>query len=104
MASEAELERLYQEFVLRGGGAFTFSNVNQTPAQFYSSTAGNTLTHSQTSHTTTYAEGKVRMGARSNGNQVWTGNIPILQIYKGKGFTASDVSQNFNAQRGRFGI
>ena len=47
MASEAELERLYQEFVLRGGGAFTFSNVNQTPAQFYSSTAGNTLTPSQ---------------------------------------------------------
>ena len=40
MASEAELERLYQEFVLKGGGAFTFSNVNQTPAQFYSSTAG----------------------------------------------------------------
>ena len=27
MASEAELERLYQEFVNRGGGAFTFSNV-----------------------------------------------------------------------------
>ena len=47
MASEAELERLYQEFVLKGGGAFTFSNVNQTPAQFYSSTAGNTLTPSQ---------------------------------------------------------
>ena len=47
MASEAELERLYQEFVLRGGGAFTFSNVNQTPAQFYSSTAGNTLTPTQ---------------------------------------------------------
>ena len=30
MASEAELERLYQEFVNRGGGAFTFSNVNTT--------------------------------------------------------------------------
>ena len=64
----------------------------------------NTLTSSETSHTTTYAEGKVRMGARNNGNQVWTGNIPILQIYKGKGFTATDVSQNFNAQRGRFGV
>ena len=47
MASEAELERLYQEFVLRGGGAFTFSNVNLTPSQFYSNTAGNTLTPSQ---------------------------------------------------------
>jgi len=27
-----------------------------------------------------------------------------LQIYKGKGFTATDVSQNFNAHRVRFGV
>ena len=31
MASEAELERLYQEFVLRGGGVSGLSNVNTTP-------------------------------------------------------------------------
>ena len=43
MASEAELERLYQEFVLRGGGAFTLSNVNTTPAQYYNTISGNTL-------------------------------------------------------------
>ena len=47
MASEAELERLYQEFVLRGGGAFTLSNVNTTPAQYYNTVSGNTLTPSQ---------------------------------------------------------
>ena len=64
----------------------------------------NSLTNSESSYTTTLVEGKVRIGARSNGNQVWTGNIPIVQIYKGKGFTSSDVSQNFNAQRGRFGV
>ena len=46
MASEAELERLYQEFVNRGGGAFTFSNVNTTPAQYYSTVSGNTYTFS----------------------------------------------------------
>jgi hypothetical protein len=47
MASEAELERLYQEFVLRGGGAFTLSNVNTTPAQYYNTVSGNTLNPSQ---------------------------------------------------------
>jgi len=47
MASEAELERLYQEFVLRGGGAFTLSNVNTTPAQYYNTVSGNALTPSQ---------------------------------------------------------
>ena len=44
MASEAELERLYQEFVNRGGGAFTFSNVNTTRAQYYSTVSSSTLT------------------------------------------------------------
>jgi|TARA_B100000035_G_scaffold233265_1_gene201495 hypothetical protein len=47
MASEAELERLYQEFVNRGGGAFTFSNVNTTPAQYYSTVSSSTLTPTQ---------------------------------------------------------
>lgn len=47
MASEAELERLYQEFVLRGGGAFTLSNVNTTPSQYYNTVSGNTLNPSQ---------------------------------------------------------
>ena len=44
MASEAELERLYQEFVSRGGGAFTLSNVNTTPAQYYNTVSSSTLT------------------------------------------------------------
>ena len=64
----------------------------------------NSLTNSQSSYTTTLVEGKVRIGARNNGNQVWTGNIPIVQLYKGKGFTSSDVSQNYNAQKERFGF
>ena len=32
------------------------------------------------------------------------GRISNLRIYKGKGLTAAEVSQNFNALRGRFGI
>lgn len=65
----------------------------------------NTQTNSG-SHTENYVASRVRLGSRSNLSltQFWTGHIPILQIYKGKGFTATDVSQNFNAHRGRFGI
>ena len=65
----------------------------------------NTQTNSG-SHTVNYVASRVRLGSRSNlsSNQFWTGHIPIMQIYKGKGFTATDVSQNFNAHRGRFGI
>jgi len=32
------------------------------------------------------------------------GKIPVVRMYKGKAFTATDVQQNFNALRGRFGI
>lgn len=34
----------------------------------------------------------------------WKGDLPILRIYKGRGFTQSDVSQNYNAMRNRFGV
>ena len=47
MASEAEIERLYQEFVNRGGGQFTFSNINTTPAQYYNATSSASLTPGQ---------------------------------------------------------
>ena len=32
------------------------------------------------------------------------GNISVVRVYKNKGLTAAEVSQNFNALRGRFGI
>ena len=38
------------------------------------------------------------------GQYFFNGKIGVLRIYKGKGLTAAEVSQNFNATRGRFGI
>lgn len=32
------------------------------------------------------------------------GQMPVSRIYKGKGLTSSEVSQNYNALKGRFGI
>jgi hypothetical protein len=34
----------------------------------------------------------------------FNGRIPIVRLYNGKGLTATEVSQNFNALRSRFGI
>ena len=34
----------------------------------------------------------------------FNGRIPIVRVYKGKGLTAAEVRQNFNATRGRYGV
>jgi hypothetical protein len=36
MANEAEYERLYQEFIRRGGGKYTFDSAGSTPVEYYS--------------------------------------------------------------------
>ena len=37
--SESEFERLYQEFVRKGGGTYTFDGASQTPAEYYDTTS-----------------------------------------------------------------
>jgi len=44
------------------------------------------------------------IGAFYDGTGVWNGNISNTRVYKGKGLTAEEVQQNFNALRGRFGV
>ena len=49
----------------------------------------------------------LRIGEESDsgaGNAPFNGKISNVKIYKGKGLTASEVLQNFNAHRGRYGI
>jgi len=59
--------------------------------------------------------GSVTLGSRWNQNQnlnigfngsgnYMKGNIPLIRVYNNKGLTASEISQNFNALRGRYGI
>ena len=43
-------------------------------------------------------------GSAANFSNFLNGQIPVLRIYKGKGLTSSEVSQNYNALKGRFGI
>jgi hypothetical protein len=44
------------------------------------------------------------LGSAANFSNFLDGQIPVLRIYKGKGLTSSEVSQNYNALKGRFGI
>ena len=42
--SESEYERLYQEFVRRGGGQYTFDGTNKTPLEYYETIGSSGLT------------------------------------------------------------
>lgn len=44
-----------------------------------------------------------QIGRQTNGSEYWNGNISIVQIYN-RGLSASEILQNFNAQRGRYGV
>jgi hypothetical protein len=60
------------------------------------------LSHSDSSN---IRGGDLNIGVGLNGSygNIF-GRISNVQIYKGKGLTAAEISQNFNALRGRFGI
>ena len=46
----------------------------------------------------------ILFGEQQGGNHSLDGKIANIKIYNGKGLTSTEVLQNFNAQRGRFGI
>ena len=48
--------------------------------------------------------GTLRIGTSRDQNSYFNGKISNVKLYKGKGLTASEIQQNFNAIRGRFGI
>ena len=44
------------------------------------------------------------IGKITSGGDTFNGKIALVRIYKGRGFTASEVLNNFNATRTRFGV
>jgi len=46
--------------------------------------------------------GILKIGVNRFGDDRFDGKIPIVRIYKGKGLTAAEVLQNYNALRGRY--
>ena len=53
--------------------------------------------------TATSQDVDVRIGNSGNGNEPFDGKISNVKVYT-KGLTATEVAQNFNALRGRYGI
>jgi hypothetical protein len=54
------------------------------------------------SNNTLYTFGVVPSGGASNG--LINGNVASLKVYSGKALSAGEVTQNYNALRGRYGI
>jgi len=50
------------------------------------------------------ANERLKLGVDRNVSAPFGGNIAISRIYKNKGLTAAEVLQNYNAQKGRFGL
>ena len=50
------------------------------------------------------ATNQLRIGRNRGAAYYYDGNISVVRIYKNKALTASEVAQNFNALRGRYGI
>ena len=46
--------------------------------------------------------GVLRIGRNRDGISHFDGKVPIVRIYKGKGLTAAEVLQNYNALKGRY--
>lgn len=78
-------------------GAVTFSSANGWKLYF-----NGTLEASSISTTTFTGTGFIRIGAYDTGNN-FTGNIACPIVYN-RELTATEIAQNFNALRGRFGI
>lgn len=54
--SESEYERLYQEFVRRGGGQYTLDGTNKTPLEYYETIGDNGLTPEEEARLTAQQE------------------------------------------------
>ena len=61
--------------------------------------ASNTINFTNTTYIPTIGD-----ESHHGSSNPWTGNISVVRLYNNKGFTSTEVSQNFNALRGRYGI
>jgi hypothetical protein len=57
---------------------------------------------STTGNSDNYEQNEIYIGG--SGAYIWPGKVSVFKMYKGKGLTAAEVTQNFNALRGRYGI
>jgi Concanavalin A-like lectin/glucanases superfamily len=80
-------------------GRLVYVNGNLLP---FSSAGGNS-TSTATTATYAFRNDTMYLGSRGGGSFYFYGSMAIFKIYNRK-LSASEISQNFNALRGRFGI
>lgn len=81
---------------------FCVSRIGTSLTLYANSNSLGTVTNTGTWGTTT---GNLNMGiAGNNSHEPYRGRIANLMIYKGRGLTASEMLQNYNAQKTRFGL
>lgn len=80
-------------------GAVTYSN--STGWVLYLN--GSPVSSNTTSTTTFTGTGVVRIGAYEAGFNLFDGDLPVIQVYN-RALSNTEIRQNFNALRGRFGI
>lgn len=93
--------------IASGFNANTWINVVLTRIGSTINLYANTNLVTSVTNTTTFgsATGNLNIGIDgNNAAEPFTGKIANILIYKNKGLTTSEVQQNFNALRGRFGI
>jgi len=56
------------------------------------------------SDSTDYDYGLLKVGVNRTSTSFFDGYVSNVRVYKGKGLTAAEVQQNYNALRGRYGI
>ena len=57
---------------------------------------------STTGNSDNYEQNEIYIGG--SGAYKWPGKVSIYKMYKGKGLTAAEVQQNYNATKGRYGL
>ena len=57
---------------------------------------------STTGNSDNYEQNEIYIGG--SGAYSWPGKVSVFKIYKGKGLTAAEVTQNYNATKGRYGL
>lgn len=92
VGSSAQLNKWTHVVVTRSGNVFSM---------YVDGTLATTASNSGTSNSS-YSIEIGRYG--SNASAYWAGNISLVRVYRNKSLTSVEVSQNFNATRGRFGI
>jgi hypothetical protein len=80
-----------------------FSRISGVIYSYTNAISGNTQNNTINLNNTTYVPTIGDETNHGSGNS-FKGNISTVRIYKGKGLTMSEVTQNYNAQKSRFGL